>query len=97
MIVALRLIVPSRPFPHIHIDELYNPENEPYANRRRAFVLIGAMEDWKARETWKDGNKIAELFPTDIVDFYPMKKTTKLFSWNWYSHFFILICISTNR
>lgn len=67
-----RGVVPSRPFPHIHIDELYNPENEPYANRRRAFVLIGAMEDWKARETWKDGNKIAELFPTDIVDFYPM-------------------------
>ena len=67
-----RGVVPTRPFPHVHIDDLYLPENEPYANRRRAFILTGAMQDWEAPKTWKDGDKIAKLFPHSIVDFYPM-------------------------
>ena len=67
-----RGVPPSRPFPHVHVSELYEPENEPYKNRRRAFILTGAMEDWEAPTAWKDGNKIAKLFPKNIVDFYPM-------------------------
>ena len=67
-----RGVPPTQPFPHVHVHELYDPENEPFLNRRRAFVLTGAMDDWKARETWKGGHKIAKMFPTEVVDFYPM-------------------------
>ncbi len=67
-----RGVPPSAPFPHVHVSELYAPENEPFLNRRRAFVLTGAMEDWEAPEQWKDGVKIAEMFPRSVVDFYPM-------------------------
>ena len=67
-----RGVLPARPFPHIHISELYHPEHAPYKNRRRPFVLTGAMEDWEGRVTWKNVGTVAALFPTRIVDLYPM-------------------------
>lgn len=63
---------PAQPFPHVHIDDLHKEENEPYLNRRRAFILTGAMEDWEGRTRWKDAKVLAKWFPREVVDFYPM-------------------------
>ena len=67
-------LMPGKPFPRVHVDDLYKPENEDYLYRRKTFILTGAADDWKAvsEKFLQGGRRLAKWFPRTVVDFYPM-------------------------
>ena len=67
-------LLPGRPFPRVHLSDLYDPKNEDYLYRRKAFVLTGAADDWPAVKDkfFQGGRRLAKWFPRAVVDFYPM-------------------------
>ena len=67
-------LMPGKPFPRVHVDDLYKPENEDYLYRRKTFVLTGAADDWTAvsEKFLQGGKRLAKWFPRAVVDFYPM-------------------------
>ena len=67
-----RGVPPAPPLAHVHVDDLEKPENEAYRDRRRPFVLTGAMQDWKAMRAWSGGQVLSDWFGDEVVDFYPM-------------------------
>ena len=72
-------LTPGKPFPRIHVKDIYKPENKEYLYRMKAFMLIGAADDWKAvSELFLQGGKrLVEWFPRAVVDFYPMNMLQK--------------------
>ena len=41
-------LMPGKPFPRVHIKDLYKPKNEDYLYRRKPFILTNAADDWTA-------------------------------------------------
>ena len=67
-------LMPGKPFPRVHIKDLYKPKNEDYLYRRKPFILTNAADDWTAVKDkfLKSGRRLAKWFPRSVVDFYPM-------------------------
>jgi hypothetical protein len=67
-------LLPAKPFPKVHIKDLYKKHNEDYFFRRKPFILTNAADDWKAvKDSFlHSGRRLAKWFPRAVVDFYPM-------------------------
>ena len=67
-------LMPGKPFPRVHVKDLYKPKNEDYLYRRKPFILTNAADDWTAVKDkfLKSGRRLAKWFPRTVVDFYPM-------------------------
>jgi hypothetical protein len=72
----------ARQMPRISVAELELPENFLYRERRRPFILTGAMDDWPGPKKWKiqmKGKKgigkktpyLAKMFKKSVTDMYP--------------------------
>ena len=67
-------LMPGKPFPRVHVKDLYKEKNEDYLYRRKPFILTNAADDWKAvKDKFLDsGRRLAKWFPRSVVDYYPM-------------------------
>ena len=67
-------LMPGKPFPRVHVKDLYEPKNEDYLYRRKPFILTNAADDWTAvkGQIFEIGATTSKVVSRSVVDFYPM-------------------------